>query len=284
MMWKPTHLTTMFQVKQTKAIHILMRYKYKSEGWMATRLRCLGNCARCETTHLKSGLGNSLSEWVVKGKYERWTWRWYSDVESHPFDILDNLKELCLSGQCKNIVLPPGLGHQILDGLFISAFDFLWGHAPANLVQFVGGKCCPHYPVVFISICSSLASLYFLSSIIISLCPLSYRYLSCSLYMVSSPQTPKLLVIGSRWVFGLKYNTVLKYSQFHLIPISTSILLFILHVFLFSIIWSFIPFITQLVVSNSASVFLPEHWSEFSSLTYLSSDSLLSWLRYLVSR
>jgi len=31
-----------------------------------------------------------------------------------------------------------------LDSLFISAFDFLWGHVPANLVQFVGGKHCPH--------------------------------------------------------------------------------------------------------------------------------------------
>src|SRR5882672_7872311 len=54
-------------------------------------------------------------------------------------------------------------------------------------------------------------------------------------------------------------KAMLRYSRFHLILISTSILLFICHVYLFRVSWSFIPFIIQLVVSDSASVFLPEH-------------------------
>ena len=89
---------------------------------MATRAPVLGKLCKEGTRppfEIRS-VSNSLSEWVVKGRCERWTWRWYSDVERHCIDILHNLEENCPSSRFQNLMLPPGPRHQILDCLFIS--------------------------------------------------------------------------------------------------------------------------------------------------------------------
>ena len=122
--------------------------KVRKSSWMEeTRLQCLGKCARHEMACWKPGLGKT--QWVsgetkMRKMHLSGDWRQYSDIQTHRFDILSDLKELCNSSGFKNVVLPPRLGRSILDQLIIGAWHLGWGHVLARLVQFVECKHCAH--------------------------------------------------------------------------------------------------------------------------------------------